>query len=45
MTAAITLFDNVYALPEIKTALAAYGYDDAPLAHERAMIAAFEAAN
>jgi hypothetical protein len=38
------LFDNALNVKEISATLAGYGYDEKRLAHERAMIAAFEQA-
>src|SRR2546425_2012000 len=45
LAAAHGLFDNALNVPEIKTALAAYGYDAAKVQSERAKIAAFDSAN
>ncbi len=45
LAAAATLFDNAIAVAEIRQELSNYGYTDARLAQERAMIAAFEQAN
>lgn len=42
INAANTLFDNVLKSAEISATLAGYGYDEKRLAHERAVISAFE---
>ena len=45
LASAHSLFDNALTVAEIKTALAAYGYDAAKVQSERAKITAFDSAN
>jgi hypothetical protein len=45
LPAAYTMFDNAQSIPEIASALEAYGYKAPKLQSERAKIAAYEAAN
>jgi len=42
---AYTLFDNALAMPELQAALLEYGYDEARLTEQRAIIAAYEEAD
>lgn len=45
ITAGYAVFDNALNVAEIKSALNAYGYDEAKLQSERAKIAAYDSAN
>lgn len=45
LVAAFALFDNALNLPEIKTVLEKYGYDQTKLQNERARIVAYETIN
>ncbi len=45
ISAAYTIFDNANNVPEIKSALASFGYSDEKLASERQKITAYDSAN